>query len=908
MRRRVAGHVAGQTPQLAHDFLEGRNGWMAFVQTALMPNCSARDPFVSAGLGSSLEQMQSEVPLSARGGLVSLSGDDDNRPSPSSRGNRGRPADTATEAQLLDRLLHAKLAHFTPSERGTVRPLHALLENMKELAMHAGGRDEGGNMVSMVRGFVVDLWQQSNRLSAREAQLVLSEMFHKAAAQPAQVARLMQLWLDMLQHADSHRANVFLEPERLTLVPFATVFIGSNALQLALTHYLCATEDADTPRRRGGIDAGVLDKLLRVVLAADKRTAERIKAHIASMVALAHPGGTASLAVSSAHVGVEPLAAVLSAFVSGFKHHAADPAGRAVATAAVERLEKVSLVRQQLQRQILSIVSSYDRRSSSSSSSSSSSTAEAAGPLPDGYSREELLVLTKLHELLPMTELHRMKEAIVLDGLVPCPSLENIYRQLNGVKGRLLGDGAESFQMPSGAAGAPAAAASAASRKEPQGRGKAKAQQGNDPHAPVRYRLKVSVMGLRGLKEGAGKVYVHVRCHGHGHKSAPAFRSGRTAAFAESVQYQFDDLDEQQLLGLQVFEDVGGGHGQLLMGGVEVPMARMQGGNVLVHSKRNLDWYELRRAGRGCGEVGVELQLLPMPAHAAPSAGATGDSAAAEEDAGALEQIALSGQWCGYTWHSGGAAGPVAEAVQAMDLELVFSEGGELPTPHHQISGAGSDLLGTYELSGGKLFTEAHTVEWLKTYPTMHPAFAPREAGAAAAAVAPQILFRGSMDPTTRMISGDWHMCVRMSARAYRQSHKSGGRPRGASHASDGELSWCDQLVRPGEIGDIFLQARGQHRTHHHPIGSHRLGHRAERAAVLHPPPPLPPTHPPTPSSRTAADTGAGAVGAARGVARRGASGAAVARHAPGIRRGGGGAPAGRGGVAAGPCGAGVGR
>ena len=63
---------------------------------------------------------------------------------------------------------------------------------------------------------------------------------------------------------------------------------------------------------------------------------------------------------------------VLSAFVSGFKHHAADPAGRALATAAVERLEKVSLVRQQLQRQILSIVSSYDTRSASSSSWSSS--------------------------------------------------------------------------------------------------------------------------------------------------------------------------------------------------------------------------------------------------------------------------------------------------------------------------------------------------------------------------------------------------------------------------------------------------------------------------------------------------------------------------------------------------------
>ena len=57
--------MAGQTPLLPHDFLEGRNHWMAFVQTALMPHSSARDPFASAGLGTTLEQMQSDVPLSA---------------------------------------------------------------------------------------------------------------------------------------------------------------------------------------------------------------------------------------------------------------------------------------------------------------------------------------------------------------------------------------------------------------------------------------------------------------------------------------------------------------------------------------------------------------------------------------------------------------------------------------------------------------------------------------------------------------------------------------------------------------------------------------------------------------------------------------------------------------------------
>ena len=207
-----------------------------------------------------------------------------------------------------------------------------------------------------------------------------------------------------------------------------------------------------------------------------------------------------------------------------------------------------------------------------------------------------------------------------------------------------------------------------------------------------------------------------------------------------------------------------------------------------------------------------------MPAHAAPSAGAAGDAAAGGENAGALEQVALSGPWCGYTWHSGGGAGPVAgpvagavagavaEAVQAMDLELVFSDGGELPTPHLQISGAGSDPLGTYELSGGKLFTEAHSVEWRKTYPTVHPAFAPREA--AAAATAPQVLFIGSMDPISHIISGEWHMCVRVSARTYRQAHKSGGPPRRPHGATGGELGWCDQLVRPGEIGDISLRIR----------------------------------------------------------------------------------------------------
>ena len=38
-------------------------------------------------------------------------------------------------------------------------------------------------------------------------------------------------------------------------------------------------------------------------------------------------------------------------------------------------------------------------------------------------------------------------------------------------------------------------------------------------------------------------------------------------------------------------------------------MARMQGGNALVHGKPGLDWYELRRAGRGCGELRVRVRV-----------------------------------------------------------------------------------------------------------------------------------------------------------------------------------------------------------------------------------------------------------------------------------------------------------
>ena len=193
--------------------------------------------------------------------------------------------------------------------------------------------------------------------------------------------------------------------------------------------------------------------------------------------------------------------------------------------------------------------------------------------------------------------------------------------------------------------------------------------------------------------------------------------------------------------------------------------------------------------------------------------------------------------------------------------------------PHEAIAGGGSDLLGNFELHSGRRFTEsdrwlyplpptdhAHpttdppprppphhpshpillssfsaspiphphlvtptlilayvrcrSVEWVKTYSTLHPAFAQHDA-ATGAECGVQVYCRGSMDGATRAVSGEWHMCVRMGARAYRNhSHATrggcggggggapypgggggggGGRspaPRGTSLVDDGSVSW----------------------------------------------------------------------------------------------------------------------
>ena len=57
-------------------------------------------------------------------------------------------------------------------------------------------------------------------------------------------------------------------------------------------------------------------------------------------------------------------------------------------------------------------------------------------------------------------------------------------------------------------------------------------------------------------------------------------------------------------------------------------------------------------------------------------------------------------------------------------MELRFSQGAELPFPHQKMSGTGTDSLGAWELRAGRRYTDAHNIEWVKTYTALRSAYA----------------------------------------------------------------------------------------------------------------------------------------------------------------------------------------
>ena len=224
------------------------------------------------------------------------------------------------------------------------------------------------------------------------------------------------------------------------------------------------------------------------------------------------------------------LGLIFASFLSAFKSGAADPVAAATAARAVERLDKMSLVRQQLQRQLNAIMSTYapfDQR--------------IGQVLGEAYEQRELLALYRLQELMPMVDLLKMKDAILHRGIVTCPTLDDTFRQLNGVKSRLLGPRFEMLQLPH----------KPKVKTSPPAKG-SKGGKRNDDDGEARLLLSVGVVAARNLKEGGAAVFARLACNQYQYKTQPGKRHARNLNFGLGAAFQWNDLTEYHVLQVQL--------------------------------------------------------------------------------------------------------------------------------------------------------------------------------------------------------------------------------------------------------------------------------------------------------------------------------------------------------------------
>ena len=136
------------------------------------------------------------------------------------------------------------------------------------------GLADADDSMRTVRKFVEGLWMETNRLNARETREILSDMFYLSASLgSAEVSQLLALWGQMVEESKRKGRMVFLETQRLALIPFHQVFIGSDALQLAVCHYVRSpadeTDRTDEYASRGGITRQMLSELMAICLVAE---------------------------------------------------------------------------------------------------------------------------------------------------------------------------------------------------------------------------------------------------------------------------------------------------------------------------------------------------------------------------------------------------------------------------------------------------------------------------------------------------------------------------------------------------------------------------------------------------------------------------------------------------------------
>ena len=849
-----------QRPELPRDFLVRADEFFYFVETALLPGYSLKD-FQEQRAGCTMQSMQREVPISARAGLTSAKLADQNR--------RQKPpgrfdADAANAEELLREIrshdprayMHVPRAHcnLPIAVDAENRRVHVTLENMKEMALQAEfGLPDDDDSMRTVRKFVEGLWCETNRINAKECREILSDMFYLAASLgPSEVGQLCALWVRMVEESKRKGKMVFLETQRLTLLPFHQVFVQSEALRHVLCHYVrspadeapvdaaqaAAVEPGDG-ESRGGVSRGMLRELLAICLVADDQMRRKFVKQVDLMASLSQSQDgevlrSQGLVVSSSHMDVHALAAIFSGFLNAWKgdkvwqdpqregkglrpgekvwlaprnewqplRFAEMPEAATSAEQAVERLEKMSVVRQTIVRQLQTLSALYadvgGREAVGRSDGTSSHLWAGTVLVSEEHEKLELFSVYMLQQALScmpvrveegtpptMFSVQETKHMLMMHGLVRCPTIEQLFYQLNGVKMRLLGPRCEFLAPPAGTLAAGSSGKSDSKFKYSA----SKRRQGSkdkDDDAPteVTWQLSATVVSVKNLRPGSASVSVKLKCVGQRY-STPSTRrtvSGQQASaiFAEK-EFLWNDVCQERddsVLEVRCVEESSLGVGDTLIGKAEVGLDKFKG----VKSKQ-AEWHELRKNGKVVADVCVELKVTQIVGGAdgrrgkrsagrsdnlrfATSASAV-DSLLADEGNDELEFFTLSGGWQGYTWHAPLPGGGVAATMLATEMDLVFSAGGELPAPHLAISGTGSDHVGHWELQSGRSYTQSTRVEWVQTYNApLKEAFkryddSGREAN-------PEIFFEGTRDPDTNVISGEWHMAYTMRATLYR--------------------------------------------------------------------------------------------------------------------------------------------
>ena len=129
-----------------------------------------------------------------------------------------------------------------------------------------------------------------------------------------------------------------------------------------------------------------------------------------------------------------------------------------------------------------------------------------------------------------MLTVHETKHALMLHGLVRCPTIEQLFYQLNGVKMRLLGPKCELLSPPPGVlANAPI------KDKGAKDKASKKAKGGADANVEVTWQLCASVVSVKGLRQGASAVSAKLKCVGQRYSTASVRRTSSGASAVGAV-------------------------------------------------------------------------------------------------------------------------------------------------------------------------------------------------------------------------------------------------------------------------------------------------------------------------------------------------------------------------------------